>query len=220
MAIYASTSTITTQTVPLIIVDPATVQDKYWLRWDASIGAFIPEIMRLTDIEVVDLESSNIEGILPVDKGGTGLDSYNSGDILYANSEGLLETLQIGTGDNSQVLTISNGFPIWEDTTNLKNIVISQLNSFTVSSDDITTLPENSQLKSIIIHIDQAYDTDDIIVSDESETLISSNEILTSQVGTYIYSLDKFYTLSETLSVVITDATTGSMRIFVEYTRL
>lgn len=41
MAIYASSSTITTQTTPLIQVDLETVQNDYVLQWDATQGVFV-----------------------------------------------------------------------------------------------------------------------------------------------------------------------------------
>lgn len=221
MAIYASTSTITTQTVPLIVIDPATIDDNYLLRWDASVGAFTAQEIAFPDYFTIDLSGDNITGVLPLDKGGTGLDQYNPGDILYANETGSLDVLPIGTGDNQQVITSLNGLPVWQDTSNLKNIVISNVSSFGITTETIgDTLPDNSQLKAISIHIDEAYDTTDISISDSSETLITSGEILGDKVGMYIYSLDKFYSTGDQLSININGATTGSMRIFVEYINL
>ena len=218
MAIYASTSTITTQTVPLIIVDPATISDRYLLRWDASVGAFTAQEIEFPDYFTINLEGDNIQGVLPASKGGTGLGSYNPGDILYANENGELSQLSIGFGDNQQVLTSLNGLPIWQDTSELKNVVISKISSFDITGGNIgAVLPANSQLKTISISIDNPYDTNAISVSDSNETLIASNEIVSDIVGLYIYSLDKFYANGDQLIIDISGATSGNMRIFVEY---
>ena len=47
-------------------------------------------------------------------KGGTGIISYNIGDILYYSSGNTLNKLGIGLTD--QVLTVNTGVPSWEDT--------------------------------------------------------------------------------------------------------
>jgi len=218
MAIFASTSTITTQTVPLIVVDPATIDDRYLLRWDASVGAFTAQELEFPDYYTIDLTSDNIVGVLPLEKGGTGLETYNPGDILYANNDGSLAALSIEVGDNEKVLTSLNGLPVWQDTTALKNVVISKISTLGTTTSTIGDLiPENSQLKTISIHIDVSYDTSDITISDSTETLIDSNEIISNREGIYIYSLDKFYQVEDQLTLNIAGATVGSMRIFVEY---
>ena len=51
---------------------------------------------------------------VPTGKGGTGLLSYTSGDILYYSSGNVLTKLGIGTTD--QVLTVDTGVPNWKDT--------------------------------------------------------------------------------------------------------
>lgn len=44
-------------------------------------------------------------------EGGTGQNSYNIGDILYASGENTLTVLP--AGEEGQVLTISGGIPTW-----------------------------------------------------------------------------------------------------------
>jgi hypothetical protein len=50
---------------------------------------------------------------IAADKGGTGLTSYASGDILYASASNSLASLAKGT--NGQILTLASGLPSWAD---------------------------------------------------------------------------------------------------------
>ena len=54
---------------------------------------------------------TNITGTVAQSQGGTGLTSYASGDILYADNSGILTALPKGT--NGQVLKLSGGLPAW-----------------------------------------------------------------------------------------------------------
>lgn len=60
----------------------------------------------------VDL-TLHVSGVLPVDNGGTGLSTYATGDILYADGATSLARRAIGT--SGQVLTVSGGVPAWQD---------------------------------------------------------------------------------------------------------
>ncbi|HSW96636.1 MAG TPA: MerR family transcriptional regulator [Candidatus Saccharimonadales bacterium] len=51
-------------------------------------------------------------GVLNTNVGGTGLTTYNSGDLIYAMGSGTLASLPIGT-QNGQILQVSNGVPSW-----------------------------------------------------------------------------------------------------------
>ena len=51
---------------------------------------------------------------VPTGKGGTGLLSYTSGDLLYYSSGNVLTKLGIGL--LNQVLTVDSGVPVWRDT--------------------------------------------------------------------------------------------------------
>ncbi|HWY78770.1 MAG TPA: hypothetical protein VNW29_00260, partial [Candidatus Sulfotelmatobacter sp.] len=51
-------------------------------------------------------------GIITTGVGGTGLTTYNTGDLLYAQSSNTLASLPIGTS-NGQILEINNGLPVW-----------------------------------------------------------------------------------------------------------
>jgi hypothetical protein len=49
--------------------------------------------------------------VLPTTSGGTGLNSYATGDLIYASASNTLSKLGIST--NGYVLTISAGIPTW-----------------------------------------------------------------------------------------------------------
>ena len=55
---------------------------------------------------------TDITGTLPSSHGGTGVTSYNAGDILYSDSSNSLSALPIGSV--GEVLTVSGGAPVWQ----------------------------------------------------------------------------------------------------------
>ena len=59
----------------------------------------------------VKLDDTSINGTLPVTKGGTGLISVASGDILYASAANTI--VARAKGNDGQVLTLASGFPTW-----------------------------------------------------------------------------------------------------------
>lgn len=214
MAIYASTSTITTQTVPLIIVDPATVKDEYFLIWDESIGAFVAKEFEY----IIDIGSNEIDGILNTKNGGTGFSTYEDGDLLVGSNDTLI---RLPIGEPEQVLTVENNLPVWKSIDKLNKVknVINQTFT-TISASFNENIPANSQLMNITIYIDEAYDTDAIItISDNVDVLIDSNIIKSNSTGTYIYSINKEYLEETTLYFNILNFTTnGIAKVFVEYT--
>ncbi len=60
---------------------------------------------------VGELGASNITGTLGVEHGGTGINSFAAGDILYASDASTLTVLK--KGKNGQVLKLSGGEPAW-----------------------------------------------------------------------------------------------------------
>jgi len=54
-----------------------------------------------------------VTGTLPVANGGTNITTYTTGDLLYASAPGTLARLSPGV--NGQVLTLSSGFPSWQN---------------------------------------------------------------------------------------------------------
>jgi hypothetical protein len=57
------------------------------------------------------LDPTNFSAAIPVNKGGTDITTYTTGDILYASSSTTLSKLAIGT--NGAILTISSNIPTW-----------------------------------------------------------------------------------------------------------
>lgn len=65
-------------------------------------------LLAATDIAV------NWSGLLAVNRGGTNIGSYTTGDMLYASSSGVLSKLTIGT--TGQAIRVVGGLPVWRDT--------------------------------------------------------------------------------------------------------
>lgn len=59
----------------------------------------------------VGLAGSDVNGTLPTTKGGTGIATYTTGDILYSSASNVLSVLAAGT--NGYVLTLAGGVPTW-----------------------------------------------------------------------------------------------------------
>ncbi|MDB5266126.1 MAG: hypothetical protein JWM39_839 [Parcubacteria group bacterium] len=70
--------------------------------WTGTFGGQIPSYY---------LDSANQTGVLAQANGGTGIGSFNPGDILYADNMGTLTTLPVGS--TGQVLKIQAGLPQW-----------------------------------------------------------------------------------------------------------
>ena len=224
MAIFASTSTITTQTVPLIIVDPATITQDYLLVWDSNVGAFVAKIPDFPNFYNIDIGGANITGVLPIENGGTGISEYNKGDILYAdefNGEVILDKLPIGSGFFEDVLTVADGVPTWTKASNIKNIVVSRSTSVSTESGNIGPLtPENTQLIKITILVTIPYNIEAImsIGTDVSNSeIINSSDIMLSKAGQYVYAVNTFYADPIQLYYNIENATTGAAKIIVEF---
>ena len=58
-------------------------------------------------------QATDVTGILTVENGGTGFNTYNAGSILYAASSSALTRLNIGA--NGKVLKVVNNVPAWAD---------------------------------------------------------------------------------------------------------
>jgi hypothetical protein len=57
------------------------------------------------------LNPSNLQSLVPVNKGGTNLSSYTTGDILYATGSTTLGKLTVGSA--GYVLSSANSLPVW-----------------------------------------------------------------------------------------------------------
>ena len=67
-------------------------------------------------------QATDVTGILTVENGGTGFNTYNAGSILYAASSSALTRLNIGA--NGKVLKVVNNVPAWADDNSLSLIHI------------------------------------------------------------------------------------------------
>lgn len=76
-----------------------------------STGIVKSDIAGVLSSSAVDLASADVTGILGPTNGGTGLNSYALGDILYSTGANTLGKL--GIGAPNQVLTVSGGVPVW-----------------------------------------------------------------------------------------------------------
>ena len=78
---------------------PATGYTKLYSKSDGNIYYMSP-----TGVEVS-------LGLIGPTKGGTGISTYTTGDVLYASATNTLSKLPIGT--NGKILTVSSGVPVW-----------------------------------------------------------------------------------------------------------
>lgn len=67
-----------------------------------------------TNVTITSVGSTHTlgwSGLLAINRGGTNIGTYTTGDMLYASATNVLSKLTIGT--NGQVLTIVGGVPVW-----------------------------------------------------------------------------------------------------------
>ncbi len=82
-------------------------------------------------------------GLVPTNKGGTGISAYTAGDILYTPSVGSNDLEKLPIGSTGQVLKVSGGLPVWgtdTDTVYTVNTPITLTNSTEIG---LTTVPYN-----------------------------------------------------------------------------
>lgn len=222
MAIFASTSTITTQTVPLIIVDPATVTHDYFLMWDSNVGAFTAQPFQMPSNAIINFNANTIQGTLLSQNGGTGFNTYTKGDMLYADLvSGDLVLKKLAIGANTDILTISNGIPSWTSSASLTNTVQTKVIDITTTSTNIgTILPANTRIMRITVIIDNVYNggaTMSIGTTISPSELLTTSELFLTGAGIYNYSLEILYAIQTQLYVTITGASQGSGKIIVEF---
>jgi hypothetical protein len=76
---------------------------------NTAISTF-PGSTAIVSLGIVTAGTWSADAILPT-KGGTGLQSYTTGDIIYSSATNTLSTL--AAGDNGQILTLASGVPTW-----------------------------------------------------------------------------------------------------------
>lgn len=60
----------------------------------------------------IDLNSSDVTGVLPAANGGTAQSTYATGDMIYASAANTLAKRSVGA--TGQVLTVAGGVPTWQ----------------------------------------------------------------------------------------------------------
>ena len=128
-------------------------------------------------------------------KGGTGLTSYTSGDIVYASATNTLAKLAKGT--DGQVLTLASGVPSWaaaavtysaptigstaissgSTVTSISGLTLKDTSSTTVSLNTATTVDTNALA---------AFTTAKYVVSIKQGTKIRSSEVIIQTDGTSV----------------------------------
>ena len=63
------------------------------------------------DISLTNAGVTAYNGTVPVNKGGTNITSYTTGDLIYASGAGTLAKRAIGS--SGDILTVSGGLPVW-----------------------------------------------------------------------------------------------------------
>jgi hypothetical protein len=81
------------------------------------------------------------EAQLAVSRGGTGIASYASGDILYASGASTLSKLP--KGSDGQILKLASGLPSWAAQSALLTVV-SKTSAYTITSSDDLILSDSS----------------------------------------------------------------------------
>lgn len=219
MAIFASSSTITTQTVPLITVDLAEVKSNYVLQWDAVLGSFVAKSSN--PALIIDLaDPSQIVGVLPVSSGGTGSSSYNNGDMLVAtDTDGttVLAAIPIGNGNREQLLTVVDGMPEWSNVENIKGITNNRIT--TTGGPIGNILPPNSIITKIKIVIETGFTDTTLTIGIEGalDSILGEDDTFMESVGIFVYDVNQYYLEPTQLIATLTGNNDGSLQIIVDY---
>ena len=78
-----------------------------------NTAAFQTTNQALSSVPKPVTDASALTGMLGVGHGGTGVDSYAPGDLLYASATDTLSVLSVGA--DGQILTMTSGMPSWND---------------------------------------------------------------------------------------------------------
>jgi hypothetical protein len=101
-----------------ITIDGLTISNVSTLETVVARGTCADCILDAAVSDSITISSSGkvasgaITGLLTTAVGGTGLNSYVQGDLIYASGSNILENLAIGTQDG-QILQVQSGVPVW-----------------------------------------------------------------------------------------------------------
>ena len=134
-------ATSTSQSVKIVGTGPTTgvtitAGNKALVAWNGS------DFVKITG-GPINLNSSDVTGVLQAANGGTSQSTYTTGDTIYASASNTLSKLSVGS--TGQVLTVAGGVPTWQN----PSVTIGPLvyNTDAVSSN--TTVPTGQNAMSV-----------------------------------------------------------------------
>lgn len=123
MAIFACNSTITNQTIPMISVNPATLQADMVLQYDINLGVFVSRVLSVGGNYVFSNVSTMGTGISVYGgrtDGTLNLRSIKAGSNLTVTTDG--NDITIGIANSGALLNtgsnLGNGYEVYKETTN------------------------------------------------------------------------------------------------------
>ena len=133
-------------------------------------------------------------------KGGTGLTSYTSGDIVYASATNTLAKLAKGT--DGQVLTLASGVPSWAAAA--VTYSAPTIGSTAISSGSTVTLISGLTLK----------DTSSTTVSLNTATTVDTNALAAFTTAKYVVSIKQGTKIRSSEVIIQTDGTSVDLTEF------
>lgn len=122
-----------------------------------------------------------ISGVLPTIKGGTGLSSYVTGDMLYASATNVLSRLAVG--DDGYHLVVTGGLPSWVQTSILFGKTIVTSTPFTVSSNESIILTNLTIAGAVTINLEASPANGKIVIIKDAKGDGSTNNITINGTG-------------------------------------
>jgi len=126
-------------------------------------------------------------GQLAATRGGTGLGSYSTGDLIYASGS---ETLgNLGIGSTGQVLTVNNGVPVWADS-------VDEYGSWTIRGDSGSDIDVTS---GYVVDFEGGEGVDTLL--EANKLTISGEDASTTNKGIASFNDDYFSVSSGAVSI-------------------
>lgn len=125
----------------------------------------------------------NIVGVIPIQKGGTGLSTFTKGDIIYSGSNDSLTQLPIGA---SNTVLVSNGeAPSWSNSLVLGGtITVSGIGSFNSSQQSVSTTSGGVRIAGGLGVVGNAYVGGELVLGDKPDNSGANARIIVPFQGT------------------------------------
>lgn len=180
----------------------------------------------ITELGAISSGSWEADPII-VDYGGTGLISYNKGDLIYASAKNTLKNLTIGT--EGYILTSASGVPIWKDvnTTLGGNVFLQGGNSFGQTASIGTT--DNYPLEIITNNLRRLTVTNtgnigiggNLVIDSSGDINLKGEDLYSEVLGNRTYTAQRYITNGETISasidaldLVVQDVVSGELGLW------